>query len=165
MLFNKKAQVAETITWTVATVAIIFILMISIFVISIGKVGKKEIIMKKTTNFLAVKSLTGYLATEIKGETVFVQLNKDGNFNSESGKLAVNIFDKFYGPGVWLGAVSPGDELKKVYNPYFKLTSTRWKVIPISVGSTLASATYKENYAEDIFQLENQKEVVLITED
>jgi hypothetical protein len=109
MFDNKKAQVGETVTWMVATVAIVIILVISVLVVSIGPFKNREFIESGTSDLLVTKSLAGYLLTEdvwnnlkdkkgIAGETV----------EKEIVDLFKNIFilyEKEY-PHHWIGIVT-----------------------------------------------------------
>jgi len=102
---SKKAQIGETITWVVATVIIIVILILSIFIAGfVGKDKEFQILSKK--DLLATKSLSGYLLTQNdSGEKVFEQLKNEENLNDFNGHLAKKIFgfyeDKYF--GIWLG--------------------------------------------------------------
>ena len=124
-MFNKKSgQIGETMTWIVATVIIIIILLISIFVATsyLGK-NKGADFLAKRSDLLASKSFFAYVLTEnAEGQTVHEQLKNKGNLNDFNGNLAIKIFDELYGgeyPEVWIGiatgiAVSPS-----IKNEYF----------------------------------------------
>ncbi len=124
---NKKAQIGETITWLVATVIIIVILVFSIFVTGfIGKDKEFETLPKK--DLLATKSLSGYLLTsDDSGKKVFEQLKNEENldtfFNNFTGPLAVRIFkglyQKDYPARIWLGIYTPNTFTKTRTNEYF----------------------------------------------
>ena len=122
MLHNKKAVVGETLTWVVATLVVIVILVFSIFVTSLlAKGGEilgehKELSSREEKDLLATKSLTGYLLTTgDSGEKVFEQLRGKGDsqetwklFDESNGNLAKDIFLKLYGDDykldvIWLG--------------------------------------------------------------
>lgn len=63
-MLNKKSQVGETVTWTVATISIITILLISTFAASILPSTSKKTILKlddKQKDYLATKSIIGFL--------------------------------------------------------------------------------------------------------
>lgn len=104
-LKNKQAQIGETITWVVATIIIIVILIFSIFIA--GFVGKdKEFQILSKEDLLATKSFSGYLLTQNdSGEKVFEQLKNEENLNEFNGPLAVRIFSLYKDEyvGIWLG--------------------------------------------------------------
>lgn len=62
-MLNKKAQVGETITWIVATIIIIVILVISIFItLASSKKGKDNLtLIDKQKDFIATKSIVNFL--------------------------------------------------------------------------------------------------------
>ncbi|MFH1787233.1 MAG: hypothetical protein ABH811_00350 [archaeon] len=65
-MFNKKAQVGETITWFVATIIIIVILAIAIFIVS-SRIFENDKVLKVEkidSDLLVTKSLLGYLLTD-----------------------------------------------------------------------------------------------------
>jgi len=124
---DKKAQIGETITWLVATVIIIVILIFSIFIAGfVGKDKEFQILPKK--DLLATKSLSGYLLTQDdSGKKVFEQLKDEENldkvFNNFSGGLAARIFrglyKKDYPFKIWLGIYTPNEFTKTRVNEYF----------------------------------------------
>ena len=66
-MFYKKAQVGETMTWVVATIIIIVILLFSIFIASI-KPGKDKDVSKlpdKQKDFIATKSIINFLTNNL----------------------------------------------------------------------------------------------------
>ena len=118
MLDNKRAQVGETMTWVIATIVIVVILIFSIFIVSFKlKDESKEFkTQNKDSDLIAAKSLLGYLSTkDSNGMTVYEQLkdkndSKDvkGIFDEFNGNLAKNIFLKLYKNDyredrIWLG--------------------------------------------------------------
>ena len=123
-LKDKRGQIGETMTWIVATVIIIVILLISIFVATsyLGK-NKGADFLAKRSDLLASESFFAYVLTEnAEGQTVYEQLKNQDNLNDFNGDLAIKIFDELYGeeyPEVWIGiaigiAVSPS-----IKNEYF----------------------------------------------
>ena len=62
---NKRAQVGETMTWIVATIVIIVILVISIYIAGVSditnKIFSREFEIKGHNDLLVTKSLTSYL--------------------------------------------------------------------------------------------------------
>ncbi len=113
---NKKAQVGETMTWIIATIVIIVVLVISIFVTNFVFGGGKTFNIFHSTDSVATKSLSAYLLTlDNSGKKVFDQLKDEEDlskfFNNFSGSLAVRIFEglyeKDYPARIWLGLYTP----------------------------------------------------------
>ncbi len=123
-MFNKKATIGETITWVVATVIIIIILLISIFAATsyLGK-NKGADFSAKQSDPLASESFFAWLLTEDEsGQTIHGQLRNETNLNDFNGNLAIKIFKGFYGEeytGVWVGIV-PYGAITSIRNEYFK---------------------------------------------
>jgi len=94
MLINKKAQIGETITWIIATIIIIGILTISVFISSALGEGKSEIrVDGKEKDLLISKSITAYLLTKTeKGKTVYEELRDEEIVDQNIKKLTENIF-------------------------------------------------------------------------
>jgi len=121
---NKKAQVGETMTWVVATIVIIVMLVFSIFITS-AIIKTKELKVYNQDDLLATKSLIGYLLTkDNQGVIVYDQLKAEQDLNEFNGNLALNIFKEFYekdygfaGSGIWLGVGSAGFQIRK--NKFF----------------------------------------------
>ena len=103
-MFNKKATVGETITWVIATVIIIVILLISVFVTTSFLSGNKKVdFSAKQSDFLALESFFAYLLTEdTSGQTIYEQLKEEGNLTQFNGELALNIFNGLYSEDYWL---------------------------------------------------------------
>ena len=106
-----RVQVGVTITWFVATVAIVVILSISIFASSFAFTKGSGVKTIKTTDVLASKSLLSYSLTEgDDGKIVYEQIKQDKFFSDENGELAKKIFIKFHLDSneyskVWLGVI------------------------------------------------------------
>jgi len=91
--FNKKAQIGETMTWMVATLVIIVILAISIFIVSVysRKGGKTSVVLPdKAKRFVAVKSITGFVSNENNLNQIFLSID-----NNNYGDLKKNM-KKFF---------------------------------------------------------------------
>jgi len=124
---NKRAQVGETVTWIVATVIIIVILAISLFVSSFYTRTSKDLDFSKTTDTLASKSFFSYLLTkDAEGNIVYEQLKNQENLNEFNGNLGKRIFLDFYAKGyggLWVGIITnkPGylGEPDSLKNDYF----------------------------------------------
>ena len=78
---NKKAQIGETITWVVATIIIIAILILSIYVASLLSNTKKTLTYAsegRKGDILMEKSLFAYfLANETDKEVIYSELKKN----------------------------------------------------------------------------------------
>ena len=104
---NRRAQIAETITWIVATPVIVAVLTISIFISSLSFKNSKKIDFLKEADVLASKSLFSYLLTkDTGGVIVYEQLKNEQNLNEFNGNLGKAIFLEFYDrdyEDIWLG--------------------------------------------------------------
>ncbi len=107
---NKKAQIGETMTWVIATIIIIVILISSIFITSVLGVTSSHKQYKSIgtePDLIPVKSLTSYLLTkDNSGKKIFDQLKDEENLNEFNGNLAIKIFNYFYLLNyveVWMG--------------------------------------------------------------
>lgn len=96
MLGQTKGQVAETMTWVVATIIIIVILVISVYAASIlsdaVKIlsGSDSIPLRERGDFTGKESLLAILLTNSGEKKVFDQLNLDGKTDAFSD----NLFDE-----------------------------------------------------------------------
>ncbi len=112
---NKLGQVGETVTWIVATVIIVIILFVSIFIASVYLGNGKEFKFVRQADPLATKSFFSYLLTKNNdGKTVYEQVKKEKNLNDFNGNLAVNIFKEFYNKEyqqAWVGISNYGEGL------------------------------------------------------
>ncbi len=127
---NKKAQVGKTVTWLVATVIIIIILLASTFITTLGPQGSKKMGSRNFVDPLASKSFFSYLLTEDEGGVrIYEQIKEEENLNEFNGDLALDIFDGFYSEdhsdaygkdyqGIWLGIV-PIKIISYSSNDYF----------------------------------------------
>jgi len=89
MFSNKRGQIGETMTWVVATIIIIVILGIAIFIVSSSPFkGVKKLESKNIkADLLVTKSLLGYLSTENN----YNELNSNGDFNEGNCELIKSI--------------------------------------------------------------------------
>ena len=120
---GKKGEIGETVTWIVATVIIIVVLLISIFATVTGILDFKNFNYMKQADALASKSFFSYLLTESDaGTSVYEQLGSEENFSEFNGELAKNIFTEFYGEeylAVWVGFFNNKNPLFYGSNEYF----------------------------------------------
>ncbi|MBU2504048.1 MAG: hypothetical protein KJ879_03295 [Nanoarchaeota archaeon] len=119
---SKKAEVGETVTWMVATIAIVVILFISVFVSSVYFNGKKKASPLGNADYLAASSFNSWLLTKnSSGTMVYEQLKSNDDFNDFNGDLSQKIFLEFYGDeyrDVWMG-VYDGSISVVVTNRFF----------------------------------------------
>lgn len=124
---NRDGQIGETMTWIVATLVIVVILGISIFIASISASGLKRLNQDffQTSDVLASKSMFSYVLTkDVQGNNVYSQLKTEGVMNNFNGGLALDIFRGLYRDDyslVWLGFVDnrPGLVGLSASNVYF----------------------------------------------
>ncbi len=106
---NKRGQISETLTWIVATLIIVVILSVSIFLASL--VGhSKTFPENKAFDLFAKKSFTAYLLTkDSSGASIYNQISRDENLTEFNGELALDIFQGFYDSSykiIWLAVIS-----------------------------------------------------------
>ncbi len=106
---SRKAQTGETLTWIVATIIIIIVLGIAIFIASISPNNlKSSRSFSQTSDVLASKSLYSYLLTkDVNGKIVYEQIKNQGDLSASTGNFAISIFKGLYGgeyvSKIWLG--------------------------------------------------------------
>ena len=127
----KKAEIGETVTWLVATLIIVVLLAISIFVSSlIGSLNYEDLSIQDKSDLLVTKSLTSYLMTEdVSGKIIFNQIKEDKDLNDFNAPLSLKIFtfyEEEYSRGIYLdirgkdAKLSGGSIRKKYYEEYFQ---------------------------------------------
>jgi len=157
-MFNKRAQVGGTMTWVVATLVIVVILIISISVVSFH-LKNKEFKTSSNSDLLISKSFMGYLLSDdnynkLKNQevptTVWIELEK------QTRSSAKNLFSSLYTFGkidkIWIGIVNK--------NVKFGIAQ------PIAPRTSLAAANTKtnENLYYDFIELnENYLAELLIS--
>lgn len=105
----KKAQVGETTSWIFATIVIITIILISLFIVQFYQGKNKEIEELKTVDVVAAKSLFSYILTKNKTksneEVVYNLLKENKSFDNFTGTLAKKIFTEYERnyEDVWIG--------------------------------------------------------------
>jgi hypothetical protein len=148
-MLNKKAQIGETITWVVATIIIIVVLVFSIFIAGIyfekGKTLESSSLESK--DVLASKSLFSYLLTPSGEGKVYDQLKVEENLNKSTGELAQKIFKELYETDyedIWLGFVLDRVLLSAKSNDYFGSKPLGVRGGDISFGSRFVSRISEE---------------------
>lgn len=99
MFNNKHAQIGETLSWIVATAIIIFLLMISIAIVGLGK-KEREIENEDKFNLVISKSLIGYLQTdEGTGKINYERLQTmpEGEIEEDLAKKILNLYSSLKG--------------------------------------------------------------------
>ena len=137
ILTERKAQIGETVTWVVATVIIILILGVSIFLASARLDERKDLgdAFFQSEDTLASKSFFSYVLTENgEGSSVYEQLKTLENLDEVNGEFALNIFRDYYQDDyvkIWLGLRKKGDFniSSPVTNDYFPFRGD--KSIPV----------------------------------
>lgn len=155
---DKKAQIGTTMTWMLATIVIIILLLISVYIAGGSDIAKKlfglnkEVSYIKSSDVIAEKSFFSYLLCKDDGQTFYEVLDNDLDFNSENGMLAEKIFKELYDvdagasgeyKAVWVGFYTSKIGLSTNKNEYFgSKPSTR-------VGGDLYS-WHIDSYKEDV---------------
>ncbi len=95
---NKKAQIGQTMTWVVATVIIMIILIISIVITADPRIKTlKALPYTNKVDLFADKSLTAYLLTnKSAGARVYATLANENDVNDFNKNLAQMIFINLY---------------------------------------------------------------------
>ena len=153
---SKRAQVGETLTWIVATVIIVLILVVSIFVSNFYLKNSKEIGFLKRTDTLASKSLFSYLLTkDTDGNNVHTQLKNQENLNEFNGNLGKKIFQEYYGSeyeDVWVGIILDRKLLPALPNDFFGRRPSGVR----PSGEISAKGKYVSSISEKIYINENK---------
>jgi len=114
-MLNQRAQIAETVTWVVATIAIIVIILISVLVVQFNLKDKK-FSSQGDSDLLITKSMTGYLLTKnVYGN--LQNLGEEDSFNpireniknsqliSFATKVFRDLYSEEYPDPFWIGVV------------------------------------------------------------
>lgn len=129
MIKDKRAQISEGITWIAATIAILVILLFSLFLTSF--VLKNKVISSDFfSDTINSKSFLSYLLTkQADEEAVYFKIKANENLNSENGNLAQKIFQGLYKDKyseIWIGVsqmgkavVGTGTSLNGIKNDFF----------------------------------------------
>jgi hypothetical protein len=154
---NKRAQVSETITWVVATIIILMILIVSAVLASL--VGKNKIFPTTShVDLFVEKSFSSYLLTRDNfGISIYSELNQQGTLTNFNGNLAASIFNSLYGgyynKGIYLGLLNSDKQVIGDKNPYFNGPAAL--ITSIQSNPSVATIFYK-------ISLDNNKFVQLI---
>ncbi|MFZ1970766.1 MAG: hypothetical protein WAU65_01130 [Candidatus Nanoarchaeia archaeon] len=157
LIKSKQAQVSETITWVVATIIILVILIVSTFLASL--VGKSKVFPPMNhQDLFAEKSFTSYLLTkDISGLPIYYELGQQGNLSSSNGNLASVLFNSlyegYYSKGIYLGLLDSDKQVIGDKNPYFNGPAAA--VVSIESNPAVSTIFYK-------ISLDNNKFVQLI---
>ena len=145
---NKRAQISEGLTWVVATIAIIVILLISLAITTLAfDLNNTKIKSESFGSALMQKSLMSYLLTKESGRgTVYSEIKRDENLKGFNGDLAVKVFKGLYGKeysGIWVGVSNLGFNLigGREGNNFFSrmsLISTEYYLIMIKFAEEKA---------------------------
>ncbi len=141
---SRKGQIAEGLTWVIATIAIIIILLISI---SLTTFYTKDREIKKDffTDSANQKSVLSYLLTkEPSGEIVYSDIKKEGNLKGASGDIALKVFNGLYKDNyqeIWIGVSNIGEgaistSLNGIKNEFFGTKNPLSDPSSLSVGYT-----------------------------
>ena len=142
-MFNRNAQIGETITWVVATLIIIVVLAFSIFISSFYFSKDKSVSFSGGSDLLASKSMFSYLLTSSDGGMVYDQLKEEDNLNEFNGNLASKIFKVFYEDDyedIWLGVVFNRVLFPAKSNDYFGRRPTGVRGGDFNVGRRFVSS-------------------------
>lgn len=127
---HKKAQVSNTMMWIVATIVIIVILAVSMFLTTLfGKRIYVDTNMEEGTDLLVTKSLTSYLLTKESGDIIYNKINQDNDLDNFNAPFSINVFvglyKNDYPRGIWFdvrgnGAQSSSLLRRRYYEDYYR---------------------------------------------
>ena len=98
---NKQGQVGETVTWEVATLIILFTLLISVYAASLMPGAVKIIksqdletfLKEQQSNVVLKESLFAFLLTKnAEGKNIYSNINSDGQISPAENSLGTTIF-------------------------------------------------------------------------
>ncbi len=126
MYSSKKAQISDTMAWMVATIIIVLLLLIPIFLIKLNVLGNNNIYFSREQDPVSAKSISGYLLKNY--EPVIKQGVGSGDFSLVEHSVYPFLLSLSREKNVegWNFAVSVGDE--EVYKnvTYSVLLQPRW---------------------------------------
>ena len=131
-MFNKKAQIGETITWVVATLVIIVVLGISVLVtIPLGS-EKKIKIEDKQKEFIATKSITNLLSYD--GNVDLLRSGNEEEIETKMNRFLEEISTgETLNPGGWNLELERGNE--KINVNTYRVLDLRDKQFDIKLNS------------------------------
>ena len=131
-MFNKKAQIGDTITWMVATLVIIVVLGISVLVtIPLGS-EKKIKIEDKQKDFIATKSITNFLRNQ-ENVGLLRRSNEEEIETKMNSFLEEVSIGKTLNPGGWNLELKRGNE--KINVNTYRVLDLRDKQFDIKLNS------------------------------
>jgi len=114
MFNNCRGQIGETMTWVIATIVIIIILTVSVFIISSSPFkSMREFKEGGTSDLLVTKSFMGYLLTnntydelkDKKGYPDMDDLKPQDNYVKLANNIFLILYKEEYPGGFWMGVV------------------------------------------------------------
>jgi len=115
-MLDKKGQIGEGLTWIVATVIIVVILLISVSIVGGSDLIlnlDKEVKSSWVPDRVAEKSFISYLGNNNSGSFIYEELREEEDFNGVNGPLAkevLNLYSGYYSLDPWLGVVDVNKE-------------------------------------------------------
>jgi hypothetical protein len=154
-MLNNRGQVGSTLTWLVATVIIVLILGISIFV-AVPVVTKSKNIQGGDVDLLTVKTFSGFL----KSDGNYAKLKQSENLEKNNGgelakKISNFVFpkEKFIYP--WIGFHLDRTVFPYPKNDFFSNVPTGMKMAGPDI------ATIESGFKIELFLEENKKIVII----
>tara|TARA_Y100000310_G_scaffold303088_1_gene341088 strand:+ start:2235 stop:2732 length:498 start_codon:yes stop_codon:yes gene_type:complete len=149
-MLNKKAQIADTMTWVVATLVVIFVLGILVFA-TIGISGSKPIFLEdKKKDFIATKSITSFLRNQDNVD--LLESNKEEQIESKMTEF-LEILPKPDTFWFWLPNSNPsykigdggGWNIELDRNSKSKIRIYQYKIIPSIFLASDFKTTFNSN--------------------
>lgn len=147
-MHSKKAQISEGVTWVVATIAVIIILLFSLFLVSFST-KNREISKDFFSDSLNQKTFLSYLLTKEETEFIFSKIKTDENLDNFNGNLAMKIFNELYKDKyseIWIGTSklregAIGTSMNGIENNFFG------KKPSSVVSGAMGAVAYKDSYS------------------
>ncbi len=95
---DRRGEIGETMTWFVATIVVVVILAISIFVVSLISTSPERggINVAEFSDLLPAKSLSAFMLTKDGEKIIYEEINEDEDLNDFSGALSVKVLKELY---------------------------------------------------------------------
>ena len=156
----KKGQIGTTMTWFVATIIVVVILAVSIFIVQFYGSGKGKVSQVKISDSLAEESFYSFLLTG----NVLEKLKSEGNLMGENGVLAekiFNVYKKDYPVAVWIGILNhemdeEGSLNNGLENEFFGKKPSLYR------GANYAGGFSQIYYVSKIIKLNENQDVELV---